>query len=360
MAIYARPRGGAAALGILWKNLPRRWARPGGSEVDDVSEWALGEAIHSLPRDRKAGLPAFTASWTNLAAASNEIGTTLGSSEDTAAIIVSDMRVDLPPRAPRGALCGTVAFPTGSGEVPSLFGRCLAEPWAGKLPTHLAVGAVAIASPVSEKQTRPLFVVTLARNDRYVDAVDRSIEGELREWDALALSFVEHHPTIDCAELDACGYRRQRDVVERGAATEGERACSFLSMGSSREHVLRCAIRVLPHTTALLGAVLDGATPAADGAEVALGETGARAVVDHRFALGRLRPGTRHASGVRLAYRWMLMSDASSRLTDWLGNVGADDQDYKSLFLTIATEIEKTLRGSPPVCNTSWRILYAR
>jgi hypothetical protein len=92
------------------------------AHANAVEQYGVGESIAPLPSARAALHP--SASRTVLHLAAEKIGTALASGSAEAAIVVSDMELDTPPRGKGTAtVCGGVPLPS-SPAAGSLFGRC--------------------------------------------------------------------------------------------------------------------------------------------------------------------------------------------------------------------------------------------
>jgi hypothetical protein len=92
------------------------------AHAESVEQYGVGESIVPLPSARSALSP--TANRTVLHLAAEQIGTALASGSAQAALVVSDLELDTPPRTSRTAtVCGGVPLPS-TPEAGSLFGRC--------------------------------------------------------------------------------------------------------------------------------------------------------------------------------------------------------------------------------------------
>jgi hypothetical protein len=92
------------------------------AHAERVEQYGVGESIRPLSSARAALHP--TAGSTVLHLAAEQIGTALASGTAQAAVVVSDLELDTPPRtASRSTVCGGVPLPS-TPEAGSLFGRC--------------------------------------------------------------------------------------------------------------------------------------------------------------------------------------------------------------------------------------------
>lgn len=92
------------------------------AQAGTVEQYGVGEAIVPLSSAREALRP--TANSTVLHLAAEQIGTALATGNAQAAIVVSDLELETPPRnAAVSTVCGGVPLPS-TPEAGSLFGRC--------------------------------------------------------------------------------------------------------------------------------------------------------------------------------------------------------------------------------------------
>ncbi|HWW61825.1 MAG TPA: hypothetical protein VN181_10695 [Thermoanaerobaculia bacterium] len=131
------------------------------AHAESVEQFGVGESIAPLPNARAALHP--SARRTALHLAAEQIGTALASGTAQAALVVSDMEVDAPPRTSiaDATVCRGVPLPS-TGEAGSLFGRCFES---AVLASHTpARTRTNLLAHVFRKSThgRELFILLLA------------------------------------------------------------------------------------------------------------------------------------------------------------------------------------------------------
>jgi hypothetical protein len=94
-----------------------------GAHAKVVEQYGVGESITRLPSAHQALRP--KANRTALHLAAEQIGTALATGNAQAALVISDMELDTPPRAAASGtiVCGGVPLPS-TREAGALFGRC--------------------------------------------------------------------------------------------------------------------------------------------------------------------------------------------------------------------------------------------
>ncbi len=374
---------GTGALGALLSDLDRRWARQAGLSVDRVTHLAVGEGVRPLPgppRPRD-----LTARWSNLPAATHEIAARVASEPDLAAILVSDLQVEVPSVLAGRPLCGEVLGPTGGGAVPSLFAKCLGEAWKDGAPEFLQVQFVRVHSyrsngvrpakaasaraPASRGVGSPLFAAVFARDPGFAQRFSERLVADLPPaGEPSALALVDHRPVVDCGALERCGFRTRSDLILRGEAATALAPCDFVAAGARAAHRMRCALvdSPEPHATLVIPQV---GPPAGDGdgeetrIQAALPRPGtdtaaASALFDLSIGVGS--EGRSVARGVRFTARWSTRTDSRERLVEWLGEDAAPGASYPlpDLFEPLAQTLELSL--PQPMCDRRWVFHYAR
>jgi hypothetical protein len=169
------------------------------AHADTVEQYGVGESIQPLPSARSALHP--RANGTALHLAAEQIGTALATGSAQAALVVSDMELDTPPRtsAADATVCGGVPLPS-TPEAGSLFGRCfehavLAVDAPPRIRTHLVVHAF-------RKSThgRELFILLLATDREF----GRRISDELVQRLDFARQVVFDADSVAAANVREC------------------------------------------------------------------------------------------------------------------------------------------------------------
>jgi hypothetical protein len=141
-----------------------------------VQQYGVGTSITDLPSARAALRP--TANSTVLHLAAEQIGTALATGAAHAAIVVSDMRLDTPPRtsAANATVCGGVPLPS-TPEAGYLFGRCFEKAFATSRTPNLLVHVFRQTT-----KDRELFILLLATHrgfgQRISDQIAKRLEFE--------------------------------------------------------------------------------------------------------------------------------------------------------------------------------------
>lgn len=139
-----------------------------------VEQYGIGESIVSLPSARPALSPA--ANRTVLHVAAERIGSALAAGTAQAALVVSDLELDTPPRTSRGAstVCDGVPLPS-TPVAGSLFGRCFENAVAAADGPALTRASLLVHVFRKSSHGRELFILLFA-TDR---AFGRRISDEI-------------------------------------------------------------------------------------------------------------------------------------------------------------------------------------
>jgi hypothetical protein len=148
-----------------------------------VEQYGVGESVISISSARAALQP--SANRTALHLAAEQIGTALANGSAQAALVISDMELDTPPRtnALDATVCGGVPLPS-TRDAGSLFGRCFENAvLASELPPRTRTNLLV---HVFRKSThgRELFILLLA--------TDRSFGRRISDEVARRLDFSRH------------------------------------------------------------------------------------------------------------------------------------------------------------------------
>jgi hypothetical protein len=139
-----------------------------------VEQYGVGRSIETLPSARSALHP--NAAGTVLHLAAERIGTALANGDAQAALVVSDMELETPPRtsAANAIVCGGVPLPS-TPEAGSLFGRCFEHAVLASDGPPLTRASLLVHLFRKSTHDRELFILLLA-SDR---AFGRRISEEL-------------------------------------------------------------------------------------------------------------------------------------------------------------------------------------
>ena len=360
LLLFTKFRGGKlrdhsdSALRLAWGELDRNWVRgeEQGSLVNEVVHFGVGDEI--LPLGRVDRPPKLDAGYTNLPAFAMHTGKLLKENTERAFLLVSDMIVDTPKMKPGSPLCGKVLAPRGSGEVPTLFSRCMAEAWKGRAPDGYSIMGIVVRTPVpSVKKGRPLFFMLFVRNARYANKVGTRIISNLpANMMASMLSFAAAAPQVDCATMSYCGYWQTEDIIE--AQGGAKRPCQFRALRKKGIHRVRCSLAPASQQArkSLILPTLNGVQAEGKG-EVKLFK-GAK--VDTALKLDSWNDKNNVEVGYRLSTKWTLDVNMNDRLTKWLGPENYTNSVYRSLFISLLNSTVRSL--SSPTCRVGWRLRY--
>jgi len=130
------------------------------AHAKSVEQYGVGESITALSSARSALSP--NANRTVLHLAAEQIGSALASGSAQAALIVSDLEVDTPPRSSKTAtVCGGVPLPS-TPEAGSLFGRCFENAVLGAGGSALTRANLLVHVFRKSSHGRELFILLLA------------------------------------------------------------------------------------------------------------------------------------------------------------------------------------------------------
>jgi hypothetical protein len=170
------------------------------AHAEAVEQYGVGESITQLPSARSALHP--FARRTVLHRAAEQIGTALAEGSAQAALVVSDMELDTPPRngASQATVCGGVPLPS-TPLAGALFGRCfehavLSSDTPAPIRTHLLVHVFRKSS-----HGRELFILLLATDH----AFGRRIADEIASRLDFAQQVIFDSESVAAANVRGCG-----------------------------------------------------------------------------------------------------------------------------------------------------------
>jgi hypothetical protein len=182
------------------------------AHAETVEQFGVGESIAQLPSARAALHP--NANRTALHLAAEQIGSALATGSAQAALVVSDMELDTPPRtaASHATVCGDVPLPS-TPLAGSLFGRCLehavlAAGGPAKVRTHFLAHVFRKSS-----HGRELFILLLA-TDR---AFGRRISDEIVSRLDFSRQVIFDSGAVAAANVRGCTLTATPGVLPRGA-----------------------------------------------------------------------------------------------------------------------------------------------
>jgi hypothetical protein len=131
------------------------------AHASTVEQYGVGEGIEPLPSARSALRP--TANRTALHLAAEQIGTALASGSAQAALLISDLELDTPPRtgSSDATVCRGVPLPS-SREAGSLFGRCFESAVLAADPPTLTRANLVVHVFRKSTHGRELFILLFA------------------------------------------------------------------------------------------------------------------------------------------------------------------------------------------------------
>jgi hypothetical protein len=329
---------------------------------NDLINWVRGLAAKDTPQHtvgKEVGeytggaFPPLTAGYTNLPDAASMIANLLAEDEQTAAILVSDMRVDRPPKKEGGEVCGTVKEVRDNGKIPAYFGQCLTEPWA-RVPAWTNVtGIMVTAKDETIRGSLPLFVMIISRNASFSADLTGLLGKQLAtDFDVSSLVLANHRPSIPCERLGKCGYRTRSDIVALHQDERGSHQCSFRATENRGSHALRCEVLPAKPEQGAGIQLRRAQVQSLDPKLVQVAASGGH--LDLRANLAALERGTVRAP-VRFNYEWVLAEDLDTKIKEWLGPWG-NDHDYLVTFRVTAAALHEKFR--PPRCDEEWSIPY--
>jgi hypothetical protein len=147
------------------------------AHAETVEQYGVGESIQRLSGSAAALHP--TASRTALHLAAQQLGTALATGTAQAALVVSDMELDAPPRASTaGTVCGGVPLPS-TREAGTLFGRCLENASLAVQPVGLIRNDLLVHVFRKRSHDRELFILLLATDVAFGHRISDEIVGRL-------------------------------------------------------------------------------------------------------------------------------------------------------------------------------------
>lgn len=364
MKPYAKGSTKRAAFGALVQDLDRRWIRKAeGGSIEAVRHLGIGSQLVSLRGPPKAG--ELIAPWTNLPIAALRIAADLADNPAAAAVLVSDMQLELPPETGSLPICGKVLAPSGGGVAPRLFAQCLNEGWREKVPEGLQIRSMLFARPTEGSQGL-LFLTVFARSPEFARGLIQEVlkDASLAATEPRELELVSHSSVAACGAIDLCRFVEKSEIILRASQ---ENACNFVIAGGIEAHTLRCTAS-LPRAGSSGLVELRIAEAEIEGTAVSGGHSVARLgrtekgtdYADVRLALNRVT--SREASAaeckVRLLAEWRAVEDVDGRLATWLGESAAGNYPYLEVFGPIARDLVPGLRK--PTCDSTWTINYTR
>jgi hypothetical protein len=203
------------------------------AHAEVVEQFGVGESIAPLPSARAALHPKANATMLHLAA--EQIGSALAAGSAQAALVVSDLELDAPPRTSvaDATVCGGVPLPSVA-EAGSLFGRCfenavLAAKGSSAVHKNLLVH-------VFRKQThgRELFILLLATDP----AFGRRISAEV----VRRLDF-ERQVLFDAGAVSAANVRGCRLAASAPGVQFRSAGCSAKCFDSDATIQAQCDLR---------------------------------------------------------------------------------------------------------------------
>lgn len=261
------------------------------AQANVVEQFGVGESIEPLPSARAALRPA--ANRTALHLAAEQIGTALASGSAQAALVISDMELDTPPRAAgsEATVCRGVPLPS-TPEAGSLFGRCFESAVLASSGPPLT--RTSLLAHVFRKSThgRELFILLLA--------TDRAFGRRISDQVVRRLDF-SRHVIFDSGDVAAANVRGCRLTAPEDVRLRVSSGCGAKCFDPHLAIRSECEIR-RPASEAWIvpaGRGVDGVTYASLKKKV--GETEEQALV--RFAIPCRTPPGRFDATVSFTWR---------------------------------------------------------
>lgn len=269
----------ASALFALWADLERLWLRD-ISHVNNYKHQGIGNVIVNLlqPMDSNGRiLPlAMNDDFSNLAMSAQIMGerfTTDGNI--TGVLLISDLILETPSREflrrhhldQHEMICDDVKTPIHS-LTPSLFGRCLAAPFARQRFPDVSAGVIMLRKPVLQNNApanaSPLFIFWMFRGGELGTKVASSLTRNLQRFDPVPIYFFEaqnSHPE-QFSKIRHCRYNQSTTDVfaltsaplmspkELPRELSPDSICEFYFVNQQASHSITCTLSTDPDARA--------------------------------------------------------------------------------------------------------------